>query len=398
MQKILAIAWKDALVRFSSRSELLFFIILPLVFTFILGGAFDPTGGDNRIVVLVVDEDNSDLSQQLVDILATSTSVNPVVLPRDEAESQFADEGALALLTIQAGFAATLQEGQPATLDLQTIPNNTNTLVIEQAIVTAAGQVDRALTVARQSLVEAEKIRPFSSPEARQVYFNEALTQAQTLLQDAPQRVSVSQSTLVEEDEYDNTAHQSAGQLITWVFIPLLGTSGLFAYERSQGTLRRLLTTPTSKATYLSGVIMGQLGTAIIQMVLLVAFGVWVMGLNWGNSPIALAMILFSFGLASVALGTTLGTFVKSEGQASGLSIMFGMVMAMLGGCWYPLEIFPEGVRTAVHVLPTTWAMQGMTNLVMRGQGTEGVMLETAVLFGFALVFFVIGVWRFKYE
>lgn len=398
MQKILAIAWKDALVRFSSRSELLFFIILPLVFTFILGGAFDPTGGDNRIVVLVVDEDNSDLSQQLVDILATSTSVNPVVLPRDEAESQFADEGALALLTIQAGFAATLQEGQPATLDLQTIPNNTNTLVIEQAIVTAAGQVDRALTVARQSLVEAEKIRPFSSPEARQVYFNEALTQAQTLLQDAPQRVSVSQSALVEEDEYDNTAHQSAGQLITWVFIPLLGTSGLFAYERSQGTLRRLLTTPTSKATYLSGVIMGQLGTAIIQMVLLVAFGVWVMGLNWGNSPIALAMILFSFGLASVALGTTLGTFVKSEGQASGLSIMFGMVMAMLGGCWYPLEIFPEGVRTAVHVLPTTWAMQGMTNLVMRGQGTEGVMLETAVLFGFALVFFVIGVWRFKYE
>lgn len=398
MQKILAIAWKDALVRFSSRSELLFFIILPLVFTFILGGAFDPTGGDNRIVVLVVDEDNSDLSQQLVDILATSTSVNPVVLPRDEAESQFADEGALALLTIQAGFATTLQEGQPATLDLQTIPNNTNTLVIEQAIVTAAGQVDRALTVARQSLVEAEKIRPFSSPEARQVYFNEALTQAQTLLQDAPQRVSVSQSALVEEDEYDNTAHQSAGQLITWVFIPLLGTSGLFAYERSQGTLRRLLTTPTSKATYLSGVIMGQLGTAIIQMVLLVAFGVWVMGLNWGNSPIALAMILFSFGLASVALGTTLGTFVKSEGQASGLSIMFGMVMAMLGGCWYPLEIFPEGVRTAVHVLPTTWAMQGMTNLVMRGQGTEGVMLETAVLFGFALVFFVIGVWRFKYE
>ncbi len=38
MRKLTAIAWKDALVRFSSRSELLFFLVLPLVFTFLIGG------------------------------------------------------------------------------------------------------------------------------------------------------------------------------------------------------------------------------------------------------------------------------------------------------------------------------------------------------------------------
>jgi ABC-type multidrug transport system permease subunit len=42
--------------------------------------------------------------------------------------------------------------------------------------------------------------------------------------------------------------------------------------------------------------------------------------------------------------------------------------------------------------------MQGMLDIVTRGQGVEGIWLETAVLLGFALVFFIIGVLRFKFE
>jgi ABC-2 type transport system permease protein len=93
-----------------------------------------------------------------------------------------------------------------------------------------------------------------------------------------------------------------------------------------------------------------------------------------------------------------LGTFVKTEKQASNLSIMLGMVMALLGGCWWPLELFPEGVRAAVHVLPTTWVMKGFTDLLMRGMGFEAILLPSAVLVGFAVVFFIVGLARFRYE
>ncbi len=49
MKKMFAIAWKDARIRFSGFSELIFFIILPIVFTFILGGSPNPGDADNRI-------------------------------------------------------------------------------------------------------------------------------------------------------------------------------------------------------------------------------------------------------------------------------------------------------------------------------------------------------------
>ncbi|OIO97221.1 MAG: hypothetical protein AUK03_02795 [Anaerolineae bacterium CG2_30_64_16] len=68
------------------------------------------------------------------------------------------------------------------------------------------------------------------------------------------------------------------------------------------------------------------------------------------------------------------------------------------GGCWYPIELFPQVVRDIVKILPTTWAMQGMLDLVLRGQGLAGILPEAGVLLGFAAVFFGVGIWRFRYE
>ncbi len=74
------------------------------------------------------------------------------------------------------------------------------------------------------------------------------------------------------------------------------------------------------------------------------------------------------------------------------------MVMALLGGCWYPIELFPQVVRSIVKVLPTTWPMQGMLDILLRGQGLVGILPAAGILLGFAALFFVIGIWRFKYE
>src|SRR5678816_1704536 len=143
----------------------------------------------------------------------------------------------------------------------------------------------------------------------------------------------------------------------------------------------------SSKAVYLLGTLTGQLAAGLVQMLLLVGFGTLALGLHWGDSPLGLAVVLLSFGLAAVSLGTLLGTFVRSESQANGLSIMLGMTLALLGGCWYPLELFPQAARSAAQLLPTSWAMQGLTDLVLRGQGVTAVLPEAGVLLGFAAVF-----------
>jgi ABC-2 type transport system permease protein len=72
----------------------------------------------------------------------------------------------------------------------------------------------------------------------------------------------------------------------------------LFAAERQKSTLRRLLTSPTRKSTYLFGTIAGQVATALVQMIVLVGFGIIVLKVNWGRAPAALALLLAATALA----------------------------------------------------------------------------------------------------
>ena len=351
-----------------------------------------------RVRLVVVDQANTPLSAELIATLDKSEAVRPEVLPLATAESEFSKRRASAVLIIPAAFDLRQLTSGATELELRQQPNNLNALVADRALMAVISRIGSAVGIAESSTAEAERIRPFATDAARQTYFDASLAAAQSLIDGAPGRIAVVAGAATDQIEYDSAASSSAGQMITWVFIPLLGLSAMFAYERQKGTLRRLLTTPTRRPTYLLGTITGQVATALVQMLLLVGFGAIVLRLDWAQSPAALAIMLLTSALAAAALGTTLGTFVKTEAQAGGLSMMLGMVMALLGGCWYPIELFPPFVQTAAKVLPTTWAMQGMLDIVMRGEGLAGVLLEATVLLGFAAVFFAVGVWRFRYE
>ncbi len=400
MQKIIAIIRKDLVLRFTSHSEWLFFLILPVVFTFLLAGGTPSGDEDTRVRLVVADQAGTPLAADLITQLQNSKSVRPELLPLGEAVEEFDSRRVSALLVIPADFdRENLARGEAA-LELRQQPNNLNALVAERAVQVAAQRAGSAVQIALASVEQVEIRRPFDSQAARAAFYDEALQAAQAGLAEAPDRLQVTQAQVDDTDpvDYDPAANSSAGQLITWVFIPLLGISALFTYERQGGTLRRLLVSPTSRAVYLLGTILGQVLTALAQVGLLVAFGIWVMKLNWGRDLPGLLLLVVTFTLAAAALGTALGTIVKTGSQANGLSIMLGMVMALMGGCWYPIELFPEFVRSAVRVLPTTWAMQGMLDLVLRGGGLAQVVPESGVLLGFAGLFFLLGIWRFKYE
>ena len=397
MKKIFAIAWKDAIVRFASPSEWLFFIVLPLVFTFIFAGGV-PTGDeDNRVRLVVVDEAQTEISRQLISELEDSTAVRPDALSLTEAEEEFDSRRVSALLIIPSGLDAESIQNGTAQLDFRQLPNDLDASIAERAVQTAIRRVTSIVSAAIFAVDEAKARGTFESAEAEQAYFNQSLELAKSLQADSPERVTTVQGNTPDNFDYDPQANVSAGQLITWVFIPLFGISALFAYERQQGTLRRILTSPTSKGTLLLGTISGQVVMALIQMTLLVLFAYFAFKLNWGN-PLAVFLILACSALAAAAIGTAMGTFIKSEGQASGLSIMAGMLMGMLGGCWFPLELFPPVMQKIAMIFPTYWSMQGLLDLLLRGGGLINVLPEAGVLLGFAVIFFSVGVWRFRFE
>lgn len=401
MKKIINIAWKDIKNRFTSISEILFYLVLPVFFIFMLGGGFEKFGSDQELPRLaVVDEDQSTLSIELVTTLRSSQVVEVETLSLAGAVSALEDEQIDAYLQIPTGFGGQLLASESTELELRALEDTQDARAAEQEALTLVESLSRSLLAAHVSTTERELLAPFSSEIEREAYFDTSLSLAQEAFGHLPDRVEMTVPDQSEALDYrEATAAQAnAGQLVAWVFIPLLGTSVVLTDERTMGTLRRLLTTPTSKSIFLLGTFVGQLVPAWVQMALLIGFGGLVMGVYWGGSIVGLVVLLLAFSLASVAFGTLMGTVVKTSGQANNLSIMSGMAMALLGGCWWPSELFPDVLLTVNKVLPTSWVMEGLNGLMLQGFGLTEVLPLAGVLLGFAVVFFLVGVWRYRFE
>jgi ABC-2 type transport system permease protein len=402
MSKLLAIAWNHIRIEFEDRSTIVFFLILPLLFTVIVGSALGDSGntstGDTRPVVIVVDVDRSALSQEFTTALQGSKVLRAETMSQAEADRAFEDDKALGVLVIPIGFQAAALNGQPIDLDLKAA-NDNQSLAVEQEVRAIMEQTSGAIAAAQAAVSEAEKIKPFADEQAKQAYFTASLKTAQGLLKNPTARLEATQPQTTETVQPGEGFEQSSpGQLVTWVMTTLFGVAGFLVYERLNGTVRRLAVMPTRNSIILGGNFSGRFVLGIVQMALMVGFGALVLSVPYGNDPLALIVILITFDLAGTAFGIMLGTFSRTMSQAGGLAILCAMLFAALGGCWWPLEITPPLYQTIVKVLPSTWAMQGLTDIIVYGKGLSAVWLDAGVLLIFAAIYFGVGVRRLRLD
>ena len=177
MRKLIAIIFKDTLVRFTSPLEWLFFLVLPMVFMLLIGGS---TGApaDQRVTLYVVDEARSPLSAALLSELEKSTSVHAVSQERATALSEFEERKVVAVLIVPANFTLDTLQSNSAELELRLLPNMMNAVIAQQAVQAVLGRVSSSVDIANASVTQAEKITQFKDFTTRQAFFDSSLARS----------------------------------------------------------------------------------------------------------------------------------------------------------------------------------------------------------------------------
>jgi ABC-2 type transport system permease protein len=102
--------------------------------------------------------------------------------------------------------------------------------------------------------------------------------------------------------------------------------------------------------------------------------------------------------LCSSALGILIAAIARTENQIGGLSSVLLWGMGLLGGAFVPLFLLERFLGPVPKVVPHYWANHALVNLMVRGLGLADVALDCAMLLGFTVLFFAIGLWRFDFE
>lgn len=181
------------------------------------------------------------------------------------------------------------------------------------------------------------------------------------------------------------------GLLAMFPFIIMfLVTSVTTLRERSSGTLERLLSMPMGKLDFLLGYAIAFGLVAAIQSTLAVGLSVGLLDLEI-SGPIWLLVVV---AIADAVLGTALGLFVSAFAQTEFQAVQFMPAVVipqiLLCGLFVERDRLPTGLEQISDVLPLSYAVDAMKQLVLTSETGE-VWRNVGIVTAFCVVVLALG-------
>ena len=364
MNLVLALGHNDLRLFLRNRASFAWLFVMPLVFVYFMGFANRGPGSPSnpRPTVVVENADTGFLGGSFLEILGDQ-GLNVV----EPARAGNAKRG----IRIPAGFTDAVLAGKQAKLEFEKVLGSD---VAAAALVEI--RVLRAVIALDSHLLEHATGSGGSPPTA------EALRAIRA--REDPVRLEASFAG--RKPIPTGFSFSLPGVLVMYLMMNLLifGATSV-AGERRNGVLKRTAIHPVSRGQLVAGKLYGLMLLAGVQIVFLLLCGVLLFHVPIGDRLGGILVVLLVYAWVAASLGLFVGVVVRAEDKVVGLCVLSSMVMAALGGCWWPLEVVPESVRFIAHFFPTAWALDALHQLISFGAGLESAAKELGVLGLFGL-------------
>jgi ABC-2 type transport system permease protein len=411
IRQIIAITLKELKVLWLDREALALLFAMPmffiLVMSFALEGVFEAGSKGHPIEILVVNRNGGSLAEQAIADLKRMEGLilieakGGVPLNLEKAE-QFIRKGnySLALLFPEGFTDRVLQISNERQNEKATVYLISDPAMNIQLLATVKGAIqsviERRVSLARVPQRLKEMLGTLGGMERQldnilgDTNKSERERSGVVFIHTFPKGFNAGRRPTATEQNVP-------AYTIFGVFFIVLTLASSFLQEKKDGTFQRILAAPLSKTALLIGKLLPYYLVNVIQIGLMLCIGVVVFGMKLGNLP---ALVIISFALAAAAngLGLLVAALGKTEAQVNGLSVLLAITLSALGGMMVPTFIMPDLMKTLSLFTPHAWALAGYHDIIIRGLGTKDILSEMFVLLGFALIFFVIALWRFRFD
>ena len=379
MRTALAITSVELRRFLKDRSNIFFVFVFPLLLVLFIGAQFGGAGG-GRVALSGVD---GDLRTALVTALeADDVAVSTV--GEDEGRELVARGRADVGVVVTDEAAAAYEAGEDVAVPL-VVGSGAQSQATAQRVQSALDAL--ALDRGQMAALTGAGLTPES---ARQ-----ALAAADTVVQPARMEVTNVSEIAQEFAGLGQFDYGAASQVLLFVFLISLAGSTTLIQSRRLGVTRRTLAAPVTTAQTVVGQALGRLAIAATQGAYIMAASTLLFGVDWGNLALAFLVVVV-FGLVAAGAAMVLGSVVDNDAAAGGVGVGLGLVLGALGGAMYPIELFPDTLRTVAHATPHAWAAQALADVQRHGGGLIDILPELGVLLGFAAVLLLVGAWTLR--
>jgi ABC-2 type transport system permease protein len=418
----LAITGKEIQVILRDRFWLVILFLLPLLIGGFLGAinlaTNPPVGeeGEKKGILLQVGLVNLDTGGFGTEVSKAIQEINQFEVQAysavDQAQDRVAQGEVTAAIIIPADFSQKIDAYSPTEIEVMVDPAEPEsasivTGIINQVVgeVTIWGEVQHGV----RSIFEESGLLAQASPLEQRAIEAQNLGVIMTRINETRRNPAI----LVVNEDLQGAkiqggielfiAYMFASLTVMFIFFIVAMCSTSLLEEREAGTIRRLLSARAPRGTIIAGKTLAFMLLGCLQVVVLFSVANLLLRAPLGRSPLALVVMTLAVTFTAATLAMMVAALAKSASQASSIGLILAFVLAALGGAMPAASKEPIGrtsgfLGSIAKFTPHNYAVEGYYRVMAENEILVQILPEIGILLVFGIVFFVIAVWRFRFE
>ena len=408
MRKLVASIHKEFLLLINDKVGLLLMFMMPILLVFIITIVQDSTFkivNDNNIEIIVVNKDQGGLGDSLSHLLAKSGAFKiseKNKLSQENIKETLLGDNQLLALWIPKNFSKQLKEKAKRV---------STEMLSEFDIIEKASDlpVDPTKIILYYDPILQDNFRTSISGSIRsfmgalesrlmieQLYIEMGFDKIPEKMEEKffanqVQIDQVSANSSAGEANPNSAQHNVPAWSIFAMFFMVISLGSNIVKERLSGSFIRLQTIPSSFSLVLLSKMFTYLFVALLQLTVIFALGMFIfplIGLPRLSLPtniLGLFVISVLSAFSAISFAMVVGTYAKTNEQASGFGAITIIILAAIGGIWVPSFVMPSYMQVIGEISPLHWCLEGYYTLFLKGG--DWYLLTPTILF---LILFIL--------
>ena len=192
------------------------------------------------------------------------------------------------------------------------------------------------------------------------------------------------------------------GFVLFAMFFIVIPLSGSIINEKKEGSFQRLKTLPVPISITLSAKVLLYLIVCVIQFILMLITGIWLLpglfGLSHfylGHEYLSILLITIASGLSAIGFGLLVGTFATTHAQAALFGSVMVVILSIISGVFLPIHLFPKAIVYLSLISPIRWGIDGYLEIFIRQNGLLTIIPHILFLLLFFVFAMMISIFNF---
>ncbi|WP_394758594.1 ABC transporter permease [Flavobacterium sp.] len=409
--KLFMSVYKEFLLLKRDIGGVVILFIMPLVLiitvTLIQDSTFK-TVSDAKIPILLVDNDNGNVSKTVFDNLQKSNIFTVVTKINDEQLTESSAKEAV----FKGKYQLAIIIPEKLSVDLQSkIDQNV------EKITASLGMTDTLAKAEKTAIVNQKEVKLYFDPAVQMSFKNAVMSSIDKMIsqietksiyatfqaQLGEETTSFEQKSFItfkeivpkvnnEEIIPNSVQHNVPAWTLFAIFFIVIPLSINIVKEKSQGTFVRLRTNPVPNVIVIAGKTITYLIICMIQFYMMILVAIFLFphiglpSLNVEGNLFLMSIVALFSGFGAIGFGILLGTIAKTQEQSAPFGATSVIILAAIGGIWVPVFAMPKMMQLIAQSSPMNWGLNAFYDVLLRHGSIVDILPEISLLFLFFII------------